>query len=43
MEDPMEYLKCFGKIKYFINMVNRLDVHSFIYFELASPLINVTV
>ena len=26
-------------MKYFINMVNRFDVHSFIYFELASPLI----
>jgi len=37
----MEYPKksCIGQIKYFINMVNRLDVHTFIYFELASPLI----
>ena len=47
MEYPMEYLKwskkkiwskksCIGQIKYFRNMVNPLDVHTYIYFELAS-------
>ena len=41
MEYPLK--SCIGQIKYFINMVNCLDEHSFIYFELASPLINVTV
>ena len=37
MEYPLK--PCIGQIKYFVNMVNRLDVHTFIYFELASPLI----
>ena len=34
MEYP--YKSCISQIKYFRNMVNRLDVHTFIYFELAS-------
>ena len=41
MEYPMEYLKWNTPknhvlVKYFRNMMNRLDVHTYIYFELAS-------
>ena len=34
MEYPLK--SCIGQIKYFRNMANRLDVHTYIYFELAS-------